>query len=298
MADGFVDSRTNKDKVISWLKDLTNSRVSSTMLKTRAGQGISPATAYKTKMLIDYIQKLTPEEQQEISAMKYVNNSGKEYEFKWYVDSLLRLAGAKKEKVDIKNVGQGADQYSILVKTIKERIEEFLLEQEAKIDNKIREDRRYIQDQHKTLSRVDFLMKFGEKKYMRSVRGQEPQEYYSLASFEASNFGILLRLGESMLPAFILKAQKAYRDKEYGKIDKLVYKLKSKYPNLSNFTLRNYRRGIDGIEFTILADSDNGVVDIYTQTIYAGGYNIQRLHLRWLMTVSDSTGKRVKIEQG
>ena len=61
--------------------------------------------------------------------------------------------------------------------------------------------------------------------------------------------------------------------------------------------MTNFRKGVDGIEFTLSADNPDGKVNIFTQTIYAGGYNIQKLHLRWLMHVN-VLRQKIKIEQG
>ena len=60
--------------------------------------------------------------------------------------------------------------------------------------------------------------------------------------------------------------------------------------------MTNFGSSLDGIEFVLSADSPEGKVVIDTSTIYAGGYNIQRLHLRWLMHVSAPSGD-VKIKQ-
>lgn len=299
--DGFVDKRPLKQRALDLLTRISTSSAQPYGLAIRGGgrSGISSATAYQTKLLIDLLPELTPEELAELEGMSYTNpRSGRAIQFKPYIDALKRLSGQQQIKADVKNISQGADQYATLVASIKVKIEDFLIEQEVKIDKKVREGWQYIHNEYKTLSRDEFDKKFGEKKFYRAIAGQPQKEYYSLSMFGASRLGVLLQLRQENIPIFIQKAQKAYREKEYGKIDALVYKLKAQYPNLSNFVMTNFRKSIDGIEFILTGDNPDGKVSIFTQTIYAGGYNIQKLHLRWLMHVSDSQGKKIKIEQG
>ena len=44
------------------------------------------------------------------------------------------------------------------------------------------------------------------------------------------------------LSEFIIKTQKAYRNKEYGKVDGLIYKLKVRFPTLTDFQMTNFRK--------------------------------------------------------
>ena len=298
--EDIVDKRTPKERFIAMLTSILNIGYQPYMLKTRGGgrSGISSATAYQTKALVDLLPQLSPEELEELNQQNYTNRNGKTFSFKPYIEHFQRLGGEKQAKADVKNIGQSADQYGELIKQIKEKIEDFLVEQEAKIDVDIKKTRDYIQNDYRTLGREEFAKKHGEKHYHKGYGGQPAKEYYSLAKFEYSRLGVLLRLRDEQLPEFIAKAQKAYREKEYDKINKLIYKLKAYYPSLSNFIMTNFRKGVDGIEFTLSADNPDGKVNIFTQTIYAGGYNIQKLHLRWLMHVNDSQGKKIKIEQG
>ncbi len=298
--ENIVDKRTPKERFIAMLTSILNTGYHPYMLKTRGGgrSGISSATAFQTKVAVELLPQLSDAEIDELSQMKYTNRNGKTFEFKPYIEHFQRLGGQQQVKADIKNIGQATNQYADLIKSIKEKIEDFLVEQEAKIDADIKKDWQFIHDAYNTMSREDFAKKFGEKKVQKAMYDQPEKIYYSINIFYASHFGILLRTKSEYLPTFITKAQKMYREKEYGKIDKLIYKLKAHYPSLSNFVMTNFRKGVNGIEFTLIADNPDGKVSIYTQTIYAGGYNIQRLHLRWLMQISDSLGKKVKIEQG
>jgi hypothetical protein len=300
MNEDFEDKRTPKERFISMLTSILNSGYQPYMLKTRGGgrSGISSAAAYQTKALVDLLPQLSAAELEELSGMNYTNRNGRAFSYKPYIEHFQRLGGEKQVKTDMKQISQATDQYGDLIKQIKEKIEDFLVEQEQKIDADIKKSWEYIRNEYKSMSREEFAKKFGEKKVMRAIGNAPAKEYYTLSMFEASRLGILLRTSVERLPEFIAKAQKAYREKEYGKIDKLIYKLKARYPSLANFVMTNFRKGVDGIEFTLTADNPDGKVSIFTQTIYAGGYNIQRLHLRWLMNVNDAQGKKIKIEQG
>lgn len=299
-ADGISGNRTPKDKVISLLQSILDVGYRPYDLKTRGGgrSGISSAVAYQTKAIVNLLPQLSVAEIDDLNQMNYTNRHGRTFDFKPYIEHMQRLAGEKQAKADVKNIGQATDQYGELATQIKEKIEDFLVEQEQKIDEDIKKRWKYIQDENKNLSREEFAKKYGEKKYQKAMYGQPAREYYTLSMFHYSQLGVLLRTKEERLPELITKAQKAYREKEYDKINKLVYKLKAKYPDLTDFQMTNFRKGVDGIEFTLTAKNPDGNVNIFTQTIYAGGYNIQRLHLRWLMQVNDSQGKKIKIEQG
>jgi hypothetical protein len=294
----IIDKRSNLDKAMYAIQRFINSNASPYMLTTRGGgrSGISPATAYSVKMLVDLLPQLSPEELDQLKQMKFKHpRTGKEFSFTPYVEQIQRLGTVKQGKADMKNISNDA-QYSTLIQNIKEKIEDFLKEQESKIDKTINENWKYIHDQYHSMTRDEFAKRYGEMKTTRAFGNQPTKEYYSMNNFQVSYLGVLLRTKAEHLPEFIAKTQKAYREKEYSKVDGLIYKLKVRFPLLTDFQMTKFNRSIDGIEFTLSANSPEGVVSIHTQTIYAGGYNIQKLHLRWLMHVRDVKGVETKIE--
>lgn len=264
-------------------------------LGMRRNREISSNQAYYTKLAVESLPELTPEDREVINKKKITfTESGRVVAFADYLKQFDYLAGEIQNKQDQKNIGAGQDQYAKLVKDIREAIEDFLQQQFVKIDADIKKTKTFITDKHNTMSREEFQETYGEKIYRR---GSQDSFYYSMSRFENSKLGIILRLPDNKMPEFILKAQESYREKEYFKIDKLVFKLKKRFPDLQNFVMTNFGSSLDGIEFVISADSPEGKVVIDTSTIYAGGYNIQRLHLRWLMHVSAPSGD-VNIKQG
>jgi len=89
------------------------------------------------------------------------------------------------------------------------------------------------------------------------------------------------------------RAVKLFRDGEEFKVSVLFYRLFKSNPTLVEYDML---KPYDGNEFTIGAKNEKGEkIVIQTNTITAGGYNIQRLHTRWLVSVRNSvTGKTEK----
>ena len=74
----------------------------------------------------------------------------------------------------------------------------------------------------------------------------------------------------------------------------MFYRLKYKFPNIVEFKFNDFIKSLrTGFEFFVDGyDSDGVIYNISTQTIFAGGWNIQIFHMRWLMEVTIN-GERV-----
>lgn len=267
-------------------------------LSTRRNREISSNQAYYTKLAVEALPELTPEDRDVINKKKITfTESQRVVNFSDYLKVFDSLQQQQQAKQDQKNLSTTGDQYGELVNTIRDSIQEFLEEQFQKIDSDIKTQRDFIRKKYSSMSQEEFRETYGEKRLSRRPQPDGKDYYMDMSRFDKSSLGVLLRVGDSYLQEFITKAQKSYREKEYHKIDKLVFKLKQRFPELNNFQMTDFSKSIDGIEFVLTADSPQGKVIIDTSTIYAGGYNIQRLHLRWLMHVSSPQGN-VDIKQG
>lgn len=91
----------------------------------------------------------------------------------------------------------------------------------------------------------------------------------------------------------ISQTQTQFRDSQEIKVEVLFHRLLKTNPTLRNYNLSS---PYNGTEFTLSSNNDKGEeIRIQTNTIQAGGYNIQRLHTRWLVDIRNTvTGKGEK----
>ena len=209
---------------------------------------------------------------------------------KYFFSWLKNKSNDAAEKVASKNI---PNAIGALGSDIKEMMDQKIKEGGERMRKSLQKAADAIYNDRKTLSNEEF----GEK-YYEKVRGFRGKEYYSPSKFLKSKNGIILQNKlNGTLDTMITDAIKIYVRAEHDKIDSMVYKLNSKLGSrIINYDLGKLtNRTVNG-EFTILLTLDDDTkVKVETDVIYAGGYNIQVLHLRWLMKFT-LDGKRYEIQ--
>lgn len=267
---------TDCQKVQRYILGMIQRNIRPYSLGLRAKQGLSSATAYKTKLCVNMLMDM---EQSEIDTM--LNNE----EMQPYMRAFISLMNDLKRKENNKNIDK-SKKFAKVIKDIKNQIEPLIVEQQAKIEKQMWLQWNNINNEYKELGETNFAKKYGKR---MSYPGRE---YYSLSSFRMGRLGSMLNKREDRMAVDIKGTMGAYKDMEHAKIHKLITNLNERYPDIDKIKLIDNSRSVNGIEFRMSAKINTTKLFIDTTTIYAGGYNIQRLHLRWLMHVIDAkTGK-------
>lgn len=256
---------------------------------TRNTYGISYSTVSTFKYMVDKWKYLTDEQKSTI-----------EREYPDYSYKIKQLASKDEEKREAENISFDKVLGPIIQK-FKEGIQPMVDEQKDKINKKMRSNFSNVLEDYETLTGSDFEKRYGSKYKVTDAYGKSTgEEKYTLRKFWESLNGRLIKMKnaeerEQTLVREILNAQNEYQTNEHVKIEALFGRLRRKYTDLIDFELDSPKRGINGIEYFMKAYDKNDVIyNIITETIYAGGYNIQRLHLRWLMSVY-CNGERISI---
>jgi len=231
------------------------------------------------KFIVDNYNFLTPEQKSTLESIP---------DYKKFIDKAKTYI----EKAGEKDINFAEDSvYIKIIEEIKVKIQPAIDEHKEEIRRKIIEKQDGIKLDKKTMSEEEFKERYGHKVYDidgKTLRG------ISMSSFQKSELGQLLIWNQSETEKYIKDSQDAYQQREHSKLSVMFYRLKYKFPNIVEFKFNNFIKSLrTGFEFFVDGyDSDGVIYNISTQTIFAGGKNIQIFHMRWLMEVSID-GKRV-----
>jgi hypothetical protein len=186
-------------------------------------------------------------------------------------------------KAEEKNMDFADDSvYTKIIAETKIKIQPTIDEHKQEIKEKILNQQKEIKKQKSELSEDDFIKKYGEK--ITDRKGNFVN--YSMYKFEQSVLNGLLEWSKDQTDVYIKQQQDMYQENEHNKLAFLFVKLKMRFPNITEFEFGDVEKRRTGIEFLINGfDKDGVIYEIHTNTIFAGGYNIQVYHMRWLMSV-------------
>lgn len=181
---------------------------------------------------------------------------------------------------------------AVYMKIIKETIiaiQPTIDEHKEAIKKRILENQKRILLDKNNLSEIQFNKKWGNEE-----KNHKGEITYNLTRFKNSIEGNLLVWDVDDTNKYIKDKQDEYQKNEHGKLSLMFYKLQTRFPNIIDFEFLHVSKDRSGgLEFLIKGyDSDNVIYFIETNTIFAGGYNIQVFHMRWLINVSVN-GKRI-----
>ena len=245
--------------------------------------------------------------------------------------SKMKELEAKKARAEKKREKELAKQKLIMsldrkdiantISSIKNSMEPYIRRQEKSIENVFKKKEKELMDDwkkiYKDLERQGIVT---DRSYSGRERGPESLLMYGKvyddggkptpikAYVQRNHYKFMSqwfdRKGYALKPSakFILdgqtddlieRAQNQFRDNEELKVEILFHRLLKNNP-----TLRNYQLAVpyNGSEFTLSAENELGEeILVQTNTIEAGGYNIQRLHTRWLVDIRNTvTNKKEK----
>ena len=282
-----MDKEKQLITLANYIMDFKKRRVHPWDLGLRAKRGLSSMSAYRTKTCVNIMATLTDEEIARFEGIE---------DFKNYILRFKEILNDQKKKESLKNIDKN-DKFINIIETLKKEIEPIIVEQQEKIAKYAWTNWERMNKEFAELGEQAFTEKYGRKDYY-SYRDRSKFRW-SLSSYRRSYPGSLLNLPEKYVQKDIESRQKAYADAEYAKVNKLIAKLAQRYPFIDDMKLTGTNKSVSGIEFTMSANIDGKPVRIDTSTIYAGGYNIQRLHLRWLLHVINlETGKTMASIRG